>query len=74
MLNILHSRHLIQPHARKGRYQLNTLLHELHILHANAQSPHPTQMPSSLQSQVLDHDSREHDEFGGETVEDAVVG
>ncbi len=74
MLYILHSRHFIQSHAGKRSYHLNTLLHELHILHANAQPPHPAQMPRSLQFQVLDHDAREHDEFRGDAVKDAVVG
>ena len=74
MLNILHSRHLIQPHADKHRYHLNTLLHKIHILHANAQPPHSAQVPRSSQCQVLDHDSGEHNEFGREAVEDAVVG
>ena len=74
MLNILHSRHLIQPHADKRRYHLNTLLHKPHILHANAQPPHSAQVPRSDQCQVLDHDSGEYNEFGREAVEDAVAG
>lgn len=51
-----------------------TLLHYLHILKTHTHTSRPTQMPSRLQFQILDHDAGEDDHFGVNGVQDAVVG
>lgn len=73
-----HSLNLSIPSARTNNQPsvlcTYNLLNGLNVIIADPNPPRSSEMPPSLERQVLDHDAREHDELGVYLVQYGVVG
>lgn len=57
-----------------GRSLTYTLMDNLDIFSAHAQSPCPSHMPPCLSAQILYHDPRKDNHLGIDTIQNRVVG